>query len=82
MSIKRKKVKKPSPNATESAPAAPDDTKRGQSLTDLVSTLQSVDTKSKEVKANETSMDDNNGGRIWYNWLWETLKGGQKDNKK
>jgi len=44
--------------------------------------IKSVDTKSKEAKANEENMDDNNGGRIWYNWLWNTLKGGHKENKK
>ena len=38
----------------------------GQALVDLVDTMNSVDTNSPQSQANETSMDDNNGGRIEY----------------
>lgn len=78
----KKKVKKPSPNATESAPVAPIDAKTGQPLADLISTLQAVNTKSKEAKANEESMDDNNGGRIMYPWIWNFGKKDKEDIKK
>lgn len=38
----------------------------GQALVDLVNTMDSVDTTSPQAQANETSMDDNSGGRIKY----------------
>lgn len=36
----------------------------------LVDTMKSVD---KKVKENQTSQDDNNGGRYWYNMLFKLL---------
>ncbi len=53
--------------------------KRGGILADLVTSLKSVNTSAKDAKANEASMDDNNGNRIWYNWLQSLTK---KDKKK
>lgn len=46
----------------------------GQSLTDLVGALQSVDTSKPEASLNATSIDDNNGGRIELNQDGEVIK--------
>lgn len=51
--------------------SAPDS---GQSLTDLVEALQSVDTNKPEASLNATSIDDNNGGRIELNQDGEVTK--------
>lgn len=69
-------------NASRGVPDAPIDAKTGQPLADLISTLQSVDMKSKDAKENENSMDDNNGGRILYPWLWNTSKKDKEEIKK
>jgi hypothetical protein len=37
-----------------------------QALAELFLLMASVETNSVEAKLNETSMDDNNGGRIWF----------------
>lgn len=46
----------------------------GQSLTDLVGALQSVDISKPEAALNATSIDDNNGGRIELNQDGEVIK--------
>ena len=46
----------------------------GQSLTDLVGALQSVDTNKPEASLNATSIDNNNGGRIELNQDGEVIK--------
>lgn len=38
-----------------------------QVLPELVNTMKSVNTNTPEAKLNETSMSDNNGGRITFN---------------
>lgn len=38
-----------------------------QVLPELVNTMKSVNTSTPEAKLNETSMSDNNGGRITFN---------------
>jgi hypothetical protein len=37
-----------------------------QVLVELLMLMASVETQSAEAKLNENSMDDNNGGRIWF----------------
>ncbi len=37
-----------------------------QVLAELFLLMASVETNSVEARLNETSMDDNNGGRIWF----------------
>lgn len=46
----------------------------GQSLSDLVGALQSVDTQTPEAALNATSISDNNGGRIELNQDGEVIK--------
>lgn len=78
MSIKRKKI----PHAVKATKTRPNrliEVKRDDSLFELVNTMKSIKTKSKEAKANEESMDDNNEGRIWYNWLRKTIRQAKKD---
>jgi len=42
-------------------------TQRGkEAMAKIMASLQKVDTSSQEAKLNETSMDDNNGGRVIY----------------
>lgn len=53
------------PSATPQANSGQSDSS-GQALVDLVNTMDSVDTTTPEARANETSMDDNKGGRIEY----------------
>ncbi len=49
----------PQPQGTQSTPTPP--------ISDLVSAMNSVDTKAPEANLNATSMSDNNGGRIEFN---------------
>ncbi len=53
------------PSATPQVSSGQSDSS-GQALVDLVNTMDSVDTTTPEARANETSMDDNKGGRIEY----------------
>lgn len=69
-------------NASRAATNAPVDVKTGQPLVELFSMMQSIDTKSKEAKANEGSMTDSEGNQIWYNWLFRGLGKAKKDNRK
>lgn len=69
-------------NASKAVTNAPDDAKPGQPLGDLLNTMQSVDTKSKEAKQNEESMTDNAGNQIWYNRLWKFMRETEKDDNK
>lgn len=42
-------------------------TKRGEeAMAKIMASLQKVDTKAPDAKLNETTMDDNNGGRVIY----------------
>lgn len=79
---KRLKRKMQAHNASRVATDAPIDEKTGQPLTELLSMMKSVDTKSKEAKQNEQSMIDSEGNTIWYNWLRKIFGKDDKDNKK
>lgn len=81
MRTKKKQQKKltHASNASEHAKSVQTDNETGKPLHDLANVLKSVDTKSKQAKENESSMDDGKGGRIWYPWLWNF---GKKDNKR
>jgi hypothetical protein len=47
-------------------PSALEQSNNPSLLTDLIHLLQGVDTASEMAKLNESSMSDNNGGRIWF----------------
>jgi hypothetical protein len=49
-------------------------------MTDLFRALKNVDPKAKDAELNSKSMEDNNGKRYWYNFLFGDISGKKKDN--
>jgi hypothetical protein len=50
------------------------------SMTDLFRALKNVDPKAKDAELNSKSMDNNNGFRYWYNFLFGFISGKKTDN--
>lgn len=70
----KKKVRKPAHKTLQSDSRAVEMPESGNPLVELVNVLDSVDTKSKKAKLNEKSMDDGDGGRIWYPFVMKDFK--------